>query len=63
MRYLKYLIAVLCVALVLVWQQLKAMIVADGPLQEVVNVVIPKGANTKIVASELKKAGIIETKH
>ena len=41
MRYLKYLIAVLCVALIFVWQQLKGMIVAEGPLQEVVNVVIP----------------------
>ena len=29
MRYLKYLIAVLCVALIFVWQQLKGMIVAD----------------------------------
>ena len=59
MRYLKYLIAVLCVALIFVWQQLKGMIVAEGPLQEVVNVVIPKGANTTVVAKELKAAGVI----
>lgn len=60
MRSLKYVIVILCVVFVVAWQQLKGMIVAEGPLQEVVNVVIPKGANTKIVAQELKKAGVIE---
>lgn len=60
MRSLKYIIAVLLVGAIIGWQQLKAMIVADGPLQEVVNVVVPKGANSKIVAQELKKAGVIQ---
>jgi len=61
MRYFKYLIAILGLAAIIGWQQLKAMIVAEGPLEEVVNVVIPKGANTKIVAQELKAAGIINS--
>lgn len=60
MRNLKYIIAALLILAVIGWQQLKAMIVAEGPLQEVVNVVIPKGANSKIVAAELKKANVIE---
>lgn len=60
MRILKYIIAALLILAVIGWQQLKAMIVAEGPLQEVVNVVIPKGANSKIVAEELKKANVIE---
>ena len=30
-------------------------------MTEVINVVIPKGANTKIVAQELKKSGVIES--
>lgn len=59
MRSLKYIVPAVLLAAVIGWQQLKAMIVAEGPLQEVVNVVIPKGAGTKLVAQELKKAGII----
>lgn len=55
MRSLKYIIPAVLLAAVIGWQQLKAMIVAEGPLQEVVNVVIPKGAGTKLVAQELKK--------
>ena len=54
MRYLKYLIAVLCVALIFVWQQLKGMIVAEGPLQEVVNVVIPKRSEERRVGKECR---------
>ena len=56
MRSLKYIVPAVLLAAVIGWQQLKAMIVAEGPLQEVVNVVIPKGAGTKLVAQELKKA-------
>ena len=59
MRSLKYIVPAVLLAAVIGWQQLKAMIVAEGPLQEVVNVVISKGAGTKLVAQELKKAGII----
>lgn len=57
MRSLKYIVPAVLLAAVIGWQQLKAMIVAEGPLQEVVNVVIPKGAGTKLVAQELKKSG------
>ena len=55
MRFLKYIFPVLIVLVSLAWWQVKNLIVAEGPLTQVVNVVIPKGANTKIVANELKK--------
>ena len=61
MRFLKYIFPVLIVLASLVWWQVKNLIVAEGPLMEVINVVIPKGANTKIVAQELKKSGVIES--
>ncbi len=61
MRFLKYIFPVLIVLASLVWWQVKNLIVAEGPLTEVINVVIPKGANTKIVAQELKKSGVIES--
>lgn len=61
MRSLKYIFPVLIVLASVVWWQVKNLIVAEGPLQEVVNVVIPKGANTKIVAQELKKSGVINS--
>ncbi len=61
MRSLKYIFPVLIVLASVVWWQVKNLIVAEGPLQEVVNVVIPKGANTKIVAQELKKSGVIDS--
>ena len=59
MRSLKYIFPILIVLASVMWWQVKNLIVAEGPLQEVVNVVIPKGANTKIVAQELKKSGVI----
>lgn len=61
MRSLKYIVPAVLLAAVIGWQQLKAMIVAEGPLQEVVNVVIPKGAGTKLVAQELKKGELSGT--
>ena len=61
MRSLKYIFPVLIVLASVMWWQVKNLIVAEGPLQEVVNVVIPKGANTKIVAQELKKSGVIDS--
>lgn len=61
MRYLKFIFPILIVLASVVWWQVKNLIVADGPLQEVVNVVIPKGANTKIVAQELKKHGVVDS--
>ena len=61
MRYLKFIFPILIVLASVVWWQVKNLIVADGPLQEVVNVVIPKGANTKIVAQELKKYGVVDS--
>lgn len=45
--------------MLLAWQQMKGAMVADGPLETVVNVVIPKGANSKVVAAELHQAGVI----
>lgn len=62
MRYLKYIFPILIVLVSLAWWQVKNLIVAEGPLQEVVNVVIPKGANTKIVAQELENAGVVNSK-
>lgn len=59
MRSIKYVFPVLIVLLSFAWWEVKNLIVAEGPLQEVINVVIPKGANTKIVAQELKKSGVI----
>ena len=61
MRFLKYIFPVLIVLVSLAWWQVKNLIVAEGPLTQVVNVVIPKGANTKIVANELKKSGVIDS--
>ena len=59
MRSIKYVFPVLIVLISFAWWEVKNLIVAEGPLQEVINVVIPKGANTKIVAQELKKSGVI----
>ena len=61
MRSFKYIFPIVIVLASVAWWQVKNLIVAEGPLQEVVNVVIPKGANTKIVAQELKKSGVIDS--
>lgn len=58
-RWIKYIILTLIFVMLLAWQQMKAAMVADGPLETVVNVVIPKGANSKVVAAELHQAGVI----
>lgn len=58
-RWIKYIFLTLILVVLLGWQQMKAAMVAAGPLETVVNVVIPKGANSKAVAEELHRAGVI----
>ena len=51
---------VLIVWSVLAYTQIKGWIAASGPLLNVTNVVVPKGASLKTVAEELSRAGVID---
>lgn len=56
----KLIIIFLIVLSVLAYMQIKGWIVASGPLLNVTNVVVPKGASLKTVAEELSRAGVID---
>lgn len=43
-----------------VFMQIRGWVVSDGPLLNVTNVVIPRGASLKKVAAELQKNGVID---
>lgn len=58
---MKKLIIIFLIALsVLAYMQIKGWIAASGPLLNVTNVVVPKGASLKTVAEELSRAGVID---
>lgn len=56
---MKKIIVLLVVLSVLSFMQIKEWIVESGPLQNVTNVVIPKGASSRMVANELEEAKVI----
>ncbi|MBD9239412.1 MAG: endolytic transglycosylase MltG [Alphaproteobacteria bacterium] len=56
----KLIIIFLIVLSVLAYMQIKGWIAASGPLLNVTNVVVPKGASLKTVAEELSRAGVID---
>ena len=56
----KLIIIFLIVLSVLAYMQIKGWISASGPLLNVTNVVVPKGASLKTVAEELSRAGVID---
>ena len=56
----KLIIIFLIVLSVLAYMQIKGWIAASGPLLNVTNVVVPKGASLKTVADELSRAGVID---
>ena len=56
----KLIIIFLIVLSVLAYMQIKGSIAASGPLLNVTNVVVPKGASLKTVAEELSRAGVID---
>ena len=57
---IKLIIIFLIVLSVLAYMQIKGWIAASGPLLNVTNVVVPKGASLKTVAEELSRAGVID---
>lgn len=57
---MKKLILLLVIFTALTFIQVKRWTVANGPLQHVTNVVIPKGASSRLVAKELAKAEVID---
>ena len=61
MRKLKYFIVILLIGWVLAWHQYRGWLYQDGHLDEVVNVLIPAGATTKIVAENLYQNGVISS--
>ncbi len=56
----KLIIIFLIVLSVLAYMQIKGGIAEGGPLLNVTNVVVPKGASLKTVAEELSRAGVID---
>ena len=56
----KLIIIFLSVLSVLAYMQIKGWIAEGGPLLNVTNVVVPKGASLKTVAEELSRAGVID---
>lgn len=56
----KLIIIFLIVLSVLAYMQIKGWIAASGPLLNVTNVVVPKGASLKTVAEKLSRAGVID---
>lgn len=56
----KLIIIFLIVLSVLAYMQIKGCIAEGGPLLNVTNVVVPKGASLKTVAEELSRAGVID---
>ncbi|HIV07913.1 MAG TPA: endolytic transglycosylase MltG [Candidatus Scatocola faecigallinarum] len=56
----KLIIIFLIVLSVLAYMQIKGWIAEGGPLLNVTNVVVPKGASLKTVAEELSRAGVID---
>ena len=56
----KLIIIFLSVLSVLVYMQIKGWIAEGGPLLNVTNVVVPKGASLKTVAEELSRTGVID---
>lgn len=58
---MKNLIIIFLIVLsVLAYMQIKGWIAEGGPLLNVTNVVVPKGASLKTVAEELSRAGVID---
>ncbi len=57
---MKKLLLLLVIIAALSFMQLREWAEKSGPLLSVVNVVIPKGASSKLVAAELAKAGVID---
>lgn len=56
----KLMIIFLSVLSVLAYMQIKGWIAEGGPLLNVTNVVVPKGASLKTVAEELSRTGVID---
>lgn len=56
----KLIIIFLIVLSVLAYMQIRGWIAASGPLLNVTNVVVPKGASLKTVAEELSRTGVID---
>lgn len=56
----KLIIIFLIVLSVLAYMQIKGWIAEGGPLLNVTNVVVPKGASLKTVVEELSRAGVID---
>ena len=56
----KLIIIFLIVLSVLAYMQIKGWIAEGGPLLNVTNVVVPKGASLKTVGEELSRAGVID---
>ena len=56
----KLIIIFLIVLSVLAYMQIKGWIAEGGPLLNVTNVVVPKGASLKTVAEELSRAGVFD---
>ncbi len=56
----KLIIIFLSVLSVLAYMQIKGWIAEGGPLLNVTNVVVPKGASLKTVAEELSRTGVID---
>lgn len=59
MQFLKKILIVFVIITALSFYQLKKWTMENGPLFDVVNVVIPKGASSGIVANELAKTGVL----
>ena len=57
---MKKLLLLLVIIATLSFMQLREWAEKSGPLLSAVNVVIPKGASSKLVAAELAKAGVID---
>lgn len=60
MRFLRNILILLVVISAISYFQIKEWVFAKGPLLEVVNVVIPKGASSSLVASALQESGVIK---
>ncbi len=59
MRLLRNIILLLTIVLAISYFKVKEWVFQQGPLLDVVNVVIPKGASSGIVAHSLSEAGVI----
>ncbi len=59
MRLLRKVILLLAIVSAISYYQIKEWVFEQGPLLDVVNVVIPKGASSALVAENLSEAGVI----